>query len=259
MSDPCAVCGGSGLCHLELEGGRRAVTDCECRKAARSARRLAAACIPERQRECTLDNFVSGQGNARENLSLAHMRARQFVRGFPMDTYGNGLLLIGPTGVGKTHLAIGILHALVAERGATGRFFDCRELLKQIQHSYTANSELTERQVLRPALEVDVLVLDELGAARKTDWVADTVEHILNTRYNDRKTTIITTNLENASERTGSSPREAARQDTLGDRIGERMLSRLQEMCVVVEMQGPDYRRSVAGRATFAPSLAKSF
>lgn len=256
MSKTCSLCSGSGIRLRESASGQRAVADCACRIAARGARRLAAAAIPERQRECTLENFVAGPGSARESLALAHMQARQFVRGYPMDTYGNGLLLIGPTGVGKTHLAIGILHALVTERGATGRFTDCRELLKQIQNSYTAGSEVTERQVLRPALEVDVLVLDELGAARKTDWTADTIEHILNTRYNDRKTTIITTNLENAPERSGATAREATRQDTLGDRIGERMLSRLQEMCVVVPMTGPDYRRSIAGRASFAPSLA---
>ena len=238
----------------------RAVADCPCRVVERSLRRLAAARIPERHRECTLENFVTNRGGANKSLAEARMRAVQFVKGYPWDTYGNGLLLIGPSGVGKTHLAIGILHALITERGITGRFFDCRELLKQIQNSYSQAAEVTERQVLRPALEAEVLVLDELGAARKTDWVGDTIEHILNTRYNDRKTTIITTNLENAPERTGAEPvREAARQDTLGDRIGERMLSRLQEMCVVVEMHGVDYRRSLDGRATFAPGVTRRF
>ncbi len=260
MSDLCPICEGSGLRVLQRADGNRAVADCTCRVVERGVRRLNAARIPERHRECTLENFVTNRGSSNQSLAAARLQAQQFVKGYPWDTYGNGLLLIGPSGVGKTHLAIGILHALITERGVSGRFFDCRELLKQIQNSYSQSAEITERQVLRPALEADVLVLDELGAARKTDWVGDTIEHILNTRYNDRKTTIITTNLENAPERTGGSGlKEAVRQDTLGDRIGERMLSRLQEMCVVVEMQGRDYRRSVAGLATFAPAIARPF
>jgi DNA replication protein DnaC len=236
---------------LEREGVR-AVAECACRVAERGLRRLAAARIPERHRECTLENFTV-QRSAHRSLSEARRQAMGFVRAYPMDTYGNGLLFVGPCGVGKTHLAAGILHALVTERGVSGRFFDCKELLKQIQNSYAANSEYTERQVLRPALEAEVLVLDELGAARRTDWVSDMVEHVLNMRYNDRKTTILTTNLAYApaGAATGSA-RDAARQETLGDRIGERMLSRLQEMCVIVEMDGPDFRKSLEGRATFA-------
>ncbi len=102
-----------------------------------------------------------------------------------------------------------------------------------------------------------MLVLDELGAACRTDWVSDMIEHLLNIRYNDRKTTIITTNLPYAPAGVPASPaRAAARSETLGDRIGERMLSRLGEMCVVVEMNGSDYRRSLQGKATFAPSMS---
>jgi DNA replication protein DnaC len=94
-----------------------------------------------------------------------------------------------------------------------------------------------------------VLVLDELGASKPTDWVWDTVAHILNTRYNDRRTTIITTNYANLAPFAAESNR-AMREDSLGDRIGERMRSRLQEMCVVVEMQGEDFRQKVK-RASF--------
>lgn len=222
-------------------------------------RRLTAARIPERHRECTLENFSPKAGGHR-SLAEARLKATGFVRAYPAETMGNGLLFVGPCGVGKTHLAVGILHALVAERGVAGRFVDCKELLKQIQNSYSANSEQTERQVLRPALEAEVLVLDELGAARRTDWVSDMVEHVLNMRYNDRKTTIVTTNLPFASAGVhGTGAKEAVRQETLGDRIGERMLSRLGEMCVVVEMDGPDYRKSTVGRATFAPSAGERF
>ena len=122
-----------------------------------------------------------------------------------------------------------------------------------MQNSYIRSVEATELEVLRPVFDEDVLVLDELGASKPTDWVWDTVAHILNTRYNDRRTTIITTNYANlppgGSEM--NAPRLAVREETLGDRIGERMRSRLQEMCVVVEMSGEDFRQKVK-RASFA-------
>jgi DNA replication protein DnaC len=179
------------------------------------------------------------------------MRAKKFVESYPLETNGTGLLLTGAIGVGKTHLAIGILQALVVERGATGLFFDYRDLLKQVQNSYNPQSRETEFEILKPVFEAEVLVLDELGAAKPTDWVWDTVAHILNTRYNDRRTTIITTNYANLPPLgVGGGSGTRLREETLGDRIGERMRSRLQEMCVVVEMQGEDFRQKVK-RASF--------
>ena len=226
--------------------------DCVCRVARRGARRLAAARIPERYTHCTLEDFVPNYGGENRSLSRALMQARQFVPGFRGDLGGNGLLLTGSIGVGKTHLAVGILQGLL-EQGVKGIFFDYRDLLKQVQHSYNRSTEVTELEVLAPVFEAEVLVLDELGAAKPTDWVWDTVAHILNTRYNDRRTTIITTNYANLppAGADGHDARLAVREETLGDRIGERMRSRLQEMCVMVEMAGPDFRQKVK-RASFA-------
>jgi DNA replication protein DnaC len=169
-----------------------------------------------------------------------------------VETDGRGLLITGSIGVGKTHLAVGLLLALVEDKGAQALFYDYRELLKQIQHSYNAQVNSTELDVLRPVFEAEVLVLDELGAQKPTDWVWDTVALILNTRYNDKRTTIITTNYPDMPPAgTGlSSTQRAAREETLGDRIGERMRSRLAEMCVRVEMNGADFRQA-AGRARF--------
>ncbi len=101
----------------------------------------------------------------------------------------------------------------------------------------------TELEILRPVFEAEVLILDELGASKPTEWVWDTVAHILNTRYNDKRTTIITTNY--ADQPPGSAsvsgPQRAKREESLGDRIGERMRSRLAEMCVVIEMRWADF------------------
>ena len=188
------------------------------------------------------------------------MVAQNFVKSYPLHGDGKGLLFVGGLGVGKTHLAIGILQSLITDMGVKGLFCDYRDLLKKIQDSY-GRSDLSERQILAPVFDAEVLVLDELGAAKPTDWVWDTVQHILNTRYNDRRTTIITTNYRNETETPGDvygelpkdkrDAKRAMHEATLGDRITERMRSRLQEMCVVVEMSGEDFRQKVK-RASFA-------
>jgi DNA replication protein DnaC len=90
-------------------------------------------------------------------------------------------------------------------------------------------------------------VLDELGAVKPTEWVWDTVSLILNTRYNNNRTTIITTNFEDQPAAGANGPvslaRAVTRAETLGDRIGERMRSRLHEMCRVIKMEGEDFRQ----------------
>jgi DNA replication protein DnaC len=219
---------------------------------------LGQAQIPRRYEHCTLEEYVTDFASADRSLKLAHLHARRFVEGYPAETGGRGLLLTGSIGVGKTHLAVGILQALVAERGAVGLFCDYRDLLKQVQNSYNKNALSTELEILQPVFEAEVLVLDELGASKPTDWVWDTVAHILNTRYNNCRTTIITTNYANlpplgAGEGGGPvlAARAATREETLGDRIGERMRSRLQEMCVPVDMRGGDFRQRVRN-ASFA-------
>ena len=212
---------------------------------------LGRAHIPRRYEHCILESYDTNLPYSHRTQVSARLTAKKFIEGYPLETDGKGLLLTGSIGVGKTHLAVAILQALVTERGATGLFYDYRDLLKQVQNSYNSQVRETELEVLRPVFEAEVLVLDELGASKPTDWVWDTVAHILNTRYNDRRTTIITTNYANAGPLvTESGARASMREETLGDRIGERMRSRLQEMCVVVEMQGEDFRQK-AKRASF--------
>jgi DNA replication protein DnaC len=257
----CPICEGAGLRVVERADGTRVAQECSCRAKRRELRMVAQARIPDRYRLCTLENFVPNYAGNNQSLAAALVQARNFVRTYPVDTDGKGLLLVGTVGLGKTHLAVGILQALIAERGAKGLFCDYRDLLKQIQDSYGRN-DLSEREILKPVFQAEVLVIDELGAAKPTEWVWDTVQHILNTRYNDRKTTIITTNYQNEEETPPGTwdhlPEDkrraqmASHQDTLGDRITERMRSRLDEMCVVVEMMGKDFRKSKPGRASFA-------
>jgi DNA replication protein DnaC len=245
----CPLCEGTGWKAVSA-GGRsindRRVTRCDCQLRARSESLLAAARIPRRYEHCELTNYDTDFPGAHPSLAEAHFVAFNFAK--KCDPRGDkGLLIIGTIGTGKTHLAVGIIKELIVTRGIPCLFYDYRELLKEIQNSYNSTVQTTELDVLRPVFETDILVLDELGAVKPTEWVWDTVSLILNTRYNNNRTTIITTNFEDqpAAAVTGSlSPaRAASRTETLGDRIGERMRSRLHEMCRVVTLDGTDFRQ----------------
>jgi DNA replication protein DnaC len=218
---------------------------------ARGGAMIAAARIPKRYEQCELSDFKFEGAQLR--LAHARMTACRFVEEYP--SHRTGLLFVGDSGLGKTHLAIGIVKALIREKGISCVFYDYADLLKQIQDSYNPSVQATEIGLLRPVFEAEVLVLDDLGSVKPTEWRWDTVRLILNTRYNDSRTTIITTNFADepaagvfdpdAPRRSESfsTARAAARDETLGDRIGERMRSRLHEMCRVVKMEGSDYRK----------------
>jgi len=237
----CPQCQGSGWKPVGATGTR--VARCDCRAGERAQRLLEQARIPARYEHCELAEFDTAFESAHQSLAAARLAAGRFVEDYPVEK--TGLLLVGSIGVGKTHLGVGILKELMRSKGVPCLFYDYRELLKQIQNSYNASVQTTEMQLLRPVFEAEVLLLDELGAVKPTEWVWDTVSLILNTRYNDRRTTLITTNFQDLPPGREEGARRAAREDTLGDRIGERMRSRLHEMCRKVEMQGQDFRQRV--------------
>ncbi|MGA7522947.1 MAG: ATP-binding protein [Acidobacteriaceae bacterium] len=253
MNSICPRCGGAGVRILQNSGGGNMIETCECQVEQRVARLMKRAGIPARYEHCSLDSYEASFPGADRSLGAAHLTARRFVDGYPATTGGRGLLVTGSIGVGKTHLAVGILQALIVEKAVHGLFCDYRELLKEIQNSYNPQVAVTEMEILRPVFDAEVLVLDELGAAKPTDWVWDTVALVLNTRYNDKRTTLITTNyadLPPGGVPAANGATRGPREETLGDRIGERMRSRLAEMCVLVEMRGEDFRRTVR-RARF--------
>ncbi len=176
------------------------------------------------------------------------MAATEFLNTWPL-TEPKGILFTGTVGTGKTHLTVAILLELV-RRGATGRFVDFGSLLRDLRATYSDSAAIAESEVLKPVIGCDVLALDEIGAAKQSEWSNDVIEHIISTRYNEDRTTILTTNFEFRPPSAPANSTEVRNQpfiyaDTLGDRIGHRMFSRLQEMCQVVEMKGLDYRARV--------------
>jgi DNA replication protein DnaC len=222
----CSFCFGTGMEVVAGKGARR----CRCRTRDVQAKLLEAARIPRRYSECSLSNYQPANNNGSQLRAFNY--AYRLVREYP--SVDRGLLLMGPCGVGKTHLAVAILRGLI-EKGIRCLFYEFGALLKEIQESYDPISHTSELKVLAPIFETEVLVLDELGTAKPTDWVRDTMMQIINTRYNDRKFTVLTTNY--MDERRGQ------KDEVLEDRIGVRLRSRLYEMCRTVSIDGEDYRR----------------
>jgi DNA replication protein DnaC len=252
----CPLCQGTGW--KPVANGHdvaRKVARCDCMTAQRAERLVAAAHIPSRYEHCELENFDTL--GSRASLTAALLDARRFAEEYPVQRAG--LLFVGDIGVGKTHLAVGILKLLMREKSIPCLFYDYRELLKDIQNSFNASVSETEMDVLRPVFETEILLIDELGAVKPTDWKWDTISDIINRRYNAQKTTIFTTNFPDEAEsglaastdlrtndlRSRSAAERANRRETLGDRITERMRSRLHEMCKLVEMHGDDFRVKV--------------
>jgi len=229
----CPRCGGTGFVIVVREG-LEAARPCDCRRSRQDELRRRLASIPRRYRHCTLEGFFSRNPSHERALALA----RRVVQEFPGGRYG--LLFTGPCGVGKTHLAAAVLRELVETRGARGLFTEFGRLLRRLQDTYDRGSETPSREVIDPVLLADVLVLDDLGATRTTPWVIETLGLILGERYDQDRLTLITTNL----------PLEAPPgEETLADRIGDRLASRLVEMCWVVPMEGEDFRRRVKSAA----------
>ncbi|MGH9715466.1 MAG: ATP-binding protein [Candidatus Acidiferrales bacterium] len=232
---------------------------CDCTSGDRTDRALAKARVPERYRHCDFDNFESDneierapreqQASWNRSLSQAKLIVQRFAAEFPVGGE-HGLLLMGPCGVGKTHLAVAALKD-IARRGHSGLFYDYRELLKQIQDSYNSESQSTEMGVLEPVLKAEILVLDDLGSSKPSLWALETVGHILNTRYNDKRVTVLTTNFLDADAASAApAPRIAGMRapmidDSLTERVGQRIRSRLYEMCRTVGISAPDYRKEI--------------
>ena len=226
-SDECPRCQGSPGWERMEDGS---VRPCECRRVVRTSSLATAARIPRRYDDCDFDSYFP----LNPSQEAALMFARRVADEYPnLDV---GLLFIGTCGVGKTHLSVAILKLLL-EKNITCLFYDFRDLLKEIQDSWNAQKETSEMAVLAPVYDAEVLVLDELGASKPTEWVKDTMTHIINKRYNDKKVTIFTSNYLDAKAN--------AYDETLQERVGTRLRSRLHEMCKVISITGDDYRRTV--------------
>src|SRR3984893_9589943 len=235
----CSLCRGTGWKLVPRPDGAsgKVAVACDCGMEERSERVIERAHIPKRYEHCDFESYSTDVGatpQQTDSLKKTKLLTQGFVRDYP-GAAEKGLLLMGPSGVGKTHLAVAALKDLI-RRGHAGLFCDYRELLKEIQASYNPASESTEMGILEPIRTVEILILDDLGASKPSDWVRDIVGIVVNARYNEKRTTIITTNYVDNPVSVGETARlpsgklvAPSREDSLEQRIGSRMRSRLFE------------------------------
>ncbi len=236
----CPKCGGSGwiiIERAEVSGAE----PCACRAEGRAARLEERSQTPSLYRNASFENF----NITSPDLRAAVLAVKKYADDFPNDTRP-GLLLIGEPGTGKTHLAVSALKRIM-EKGFECLFCDYQNLLDRIRSGYDAASNSADKEAYRVALDSDVLLLDDLGAHRVTDWVEDTITAIVTYRCNNRKPLIATTNLPDPDagsaiiQRSGLDKPEYRR--TLAEHIGARARSRLFEMCTVIRIHHTeDYR-----------------
>lgn len=227
----CEICHGTRWKSVDVDGAERLVR-CDCWRADLTERLMKQAHIKPRYARCELSTF---KHNDMDTLQEAHRRATRFVEAFPV--VDKGLLYYGMPGVGKTHLAVGILKEVIRKKSAVGYFFETGELLKLVRDTYNRSVEATEMEVLDPVLNCDLLVLDDLGSGKTSEWVQETLGLVINHRYNSKKPTIITTNLTDPADSTSDFY-------TFVVQLGVRTRSRLKEMCDWVEVEGFDVRET---------------
>jgi len=224
---PCPLCDDTTWKPI-VENGVRRVVRCDCWRDNVGRQRLEQAKIPARYQHCTLAIFTVYN----ESLQKAQAAARRVAESFPAST--RGLLLEGQPGVGKTHLAVAVLKQIIQTTAARGLYYDTRDLLRVIRSTYDPSIRTTELEILRPVMTADLLVLDDLGAEKTSEWVEETMNLIVNTRYNERRLTIFTSNYLDIPDDTDP--------NSLLFRIGFRMRSRLHEMGESLQLDGADYR-----------------
>lgn len=209
--------------------------------------------IPARYRDYRLHDFDSGwaQGKARNQLQEALSKSIRYVDGFVSSGAAftdRGLIYIGPAGTGKTHLAVSVLLELVETYGVRGRFVDFTSLIAQIQSTFNPESGSSQHSVLQPIIEADVLVLDELGAQKPSDWVQDILYLVINSRYTERRPTLFTTNYSLADRETlvdGEGGDKKRKLKPLLDRVRSPLVSRLHEMASPILLTSvEDFRTS---------------
>ncbi|MFP2957678.1 ATP-binding protein [Myxococcus sp. 1LA] len=261
-SESCSVCGGRGFALVEREaefsqkvGPRRyeVMEPCVCAQRRKRIARFNEVGLPAVVSHASFDNYRAFNEAQDRGRGVALHFAHQYVRGGP----SKGFILSGPVGTGKTHLMAATLAHLVMELGVRGRYVEISLLYATIRRGFQEGKSGGE--IIGPLSEVEVLAIDELGKGRGSPFEMETLDELIARRYNAGRTTLFATNYSLEPEkravrgaaptgyRTTEDSRSVAREaELLRERVGERIYSRLCELCTFVELpkDTPDRRRT---------------
>jgi DNA replication protein DnaC len=247
----CDQCNGGGYVYNLDDKGLSYASACECARFKNKLKKLNQSGIPEKFARVSFESY-SAPGHPSQKL--AKTRAMDFVADFSPSS-SRGLLFMGEPGLGKTHLAIALIKSLIMEKGVDCKFVDFFQLLSDIRNGFS--NDISEQTLINPYVKSQVLVIDELAKGRNTEWELTILDQIISIRYNAaNKITLFTTNYMSELSIKNKADEKSAHVDferqnfsdllttqTLQERIGPRIYSRLAEMCDFVMMQGEDHRQ----------------
>lgn len=260
----CPECEGRGHVYIEDETGISSMSACVCAGLVQRLKKVGEAGIPGKFVSTRLETYHPIDASQK----LALRVAQDFVQDFGRSQ--QGLLFMGRPGLGKTHLAVAIIKILILDKRADCKFVDFFQLLSDIRYGYS--QDLSEQAIINPYVAAPILLIDELAKGRNTEWELTMLDQIISSRYNAAdKITLFTTNYSDQSpnakkggsndthkEFNSGNGRDAlASEETLQDKVGERIYSRLVEMCRFVKLEGIDYRQEMQGKQTAPARLRK--
>ncbi|MEQ1507376.1 MAG: AFG1/ZapE family ATPase [Myxococcota bacterium] len=250
---PCPVCHGSGLVAVS-DAFRAPRKRCACQAVLHRMRLFDAVGIPGRHADSTVASFVDGS----RHQTAVKQSVWAYAKAFRPGEDNRGLVLYGGVGRGKTHLAVALVRELVVRMGVTAKFVEFSHLLADLKSGFDSGRGAAE--LIDPLVEVQVLLIDELGKGRNTEFEGTVLDELVSRRYNAVRPIVATTNYPPmpASGRAVPSAADVqlgtAPAPSLVDRVGDRVFSRLRETCDFVELKGDDFREQRRTRRTPPPS-----
>ncbi|NTX01443.1 ATP-binding protein [Myxococcus sp. CA040A] len=260
-SENCSICGGRGHVLVEREGvfsqkvgpkRYEVMEPCTCTRRMRRVTIFNDVRLPGVVAHASFDNYRAFNEAQDRGRGVAMHFGHHYVKG----ATSKGFILSGPVGTGKTHLLAATLGHLVIEMGVRARYVEISLLYATIRRGFQDGKSGGE--IIGPLSEVEVLAIDELGKGRGSPFEMETLDELIARRYNAGRTTLFATNYSLEPEKkqrpmgpTGYRTTEDAKAvvkeaELLRERVGERIYSRLCEMCTFVELpkDTPDRRRT---------------
>lgn len=252
-AEDCTACRGREGTYGRDSAGYEVFRPCSRRHAKRRIELYNTARIGRRYSGATFDTYKPRNQSQATAVETARVWSAMYTAGQARG----GLLFWGPVGTGKTHLVLSIFRELTLGAGIPARFVDYGNLLMDLRRSFRAEAGSSEAALMLPLVETEVLIVDELGKGRNTDWELTVLDDLISRRYNADRVTLFTTNLHAAGTRPntgrGLNPAYDRRRadssvaggaETLEERLDARIYSRLCEMCDFIRVDGEDYRRT---------------
>ena len=230
----CSRCGGSGTVFLENERGYRYLERCGlCGMVRLKIRRYNNAKIPSKYAGVLQSDDIDPRDPSQYD---AMTYVKSFVDKYPAK---RGFLLMGGPGLAKTRLAVGAIAELTLQKAVECVFTDFFFLLADLRKAYSEGTP--ENEIIGPLVNAEILVIDEMGKGKSSEWEQNILDQLISKRYNSSKKTLVTTNY---VARESLPEKSKNRTEILEDRVGERIASRLYEMCTPLFIEGSDYRKN---------------